>query len=89
MTDHTPHTEAHRKRLQALTKSPGFKLIAHSTLLLKASQMDMDYPPRLRDYVREQLKPLLKQVTGKALSPDKLSIRFSSETSPAVDDQGN
>lgn len=89
MTDHTPHTEAHRKRLQALTKSPGFKLIAHSTLLLKASQMDMDYPPRLRDYVREQLKQLLKQVTGKALSPDKLSIRFSSETSPAVDDQGN
>jgi hypothetical protein len=89
MNDHTQHTEAHRKRLETLTKSPGFKLIANSPLPLKASQLDMDYPPRLRDYIRTQLKQLLQQATGKALSPDKLSIRFSSETNPEVDDQGH
>ena len=89
MNDHPPQTEAHRKRLETLTKSPGFKLIVHSTLLLKASQLDMDYPPRLRDYIREQLKQLLKRITGKALSPDKLSIRFSSQINPEVDDLGH
>ena len=89
MNDYPHHTEAHRNRLEALTKSPGFKLIPHSTLMLKASQMDMDYPPRLRDYVREQLKQLLKRTTGKALSPDTLSIRFRTDTNPAVDDQGH
>lgn len=89
MNDHPPQTEAHRKRLETLTKSPGFKLIAHSTLLLKASQLDMDYPPRLRDYIREQLKQQLKRMTGKTLSPDKLSIRFSSQSNPEVDDLGH
>jgi hypothetical protein len=88
MNDQTQHTEAHRQRLESLTHSPGFKLIAHSTLLLKASQLDMDYPPTLRVYVRAQLKHLLLQTTGKTLSPDKLSIRFSTETNPEVDDQG-
>lgn len=87
--EHAHQTRAYRERLQSLRNSPGFKLIAHSTLQLKASQMDMDYPPRLRDYIRQQLKQQLKRVTGKALSPDKLSIRFSSELNPAVDDQGN
>lgn len=88
MNDHTLHTDAHRQRLENLTKSPGFKLIAHSPLLLKATQLDMDYPPTLRTYIREQLKHLLQQTTGKALSPDKLSIRFCTETNPEVDDQG-
>jgi hypothetical protein len=89
MNNPTLHTEAHRKRLHTLTKSPGFKLIASSNLLLKASQLDMDYPPRLRDYIRDQLKQLLKRMTGKALSPDRLSIRFSSQTNPEVDDLGH
>lgn len=81
-------TPADQKRLEALRNSPGFKLIAHSTLLLKASQLDMDYPPSLRQYVRAQLKALLQQSTGKALSPDKLKIRFRTDTHPEVDDQG-
>lgn len=88
MNDQTPHTDAHRQRLGNLRQSPGFKLIAHSTLLLKATQLDMDYPPTLRAYIREQLRHLLQQTTGKALSPDRLSILFRTETNPEVDNQG-
>jgi len=87
--EHEHQTHAYRERMHALRNSPGFKLIAHSTLLLKASQMDMDYPPPLRDYVRQQLKQLIKKTTGQTLSPDQLSIRFSTDTNPAVDDQGH
>lgn len=82
-TEHDP-----LKRLQALRNSPGFALINNSTLLLKACQLDMDYPPPLRTYVREQLRALLQQTTGKALSPDKLAIRFKTDTHPEVSDQG-
>lgn len=88
MNDQTPHTDPHRQRLENLRQSPGFKLIAHSTLLLKATQLDMDYPPNLRAYIREQLRHLLQQTTGKALSPDKLSINFRTETNPEVNNQG-
>lgn len=81
-------TPTYQKRLESLAKSPGFKLIGDSLLLLKASQLDMDYPPTLRAYVREQLKHLLRQATGRTLSPDKLSIRFRTGNHPEVDDQG-
>lgn len=86
--EHELATQAQRKHLEALRASPGFALITHSTLLLKTCQMDMDYPPKLRDYVRQQLKQMLLQITGKALSPDKLSIRFRTDTNPEIDDSG-
>lgn len=85
---HIQEDPRHQKRLDNLRKSPGFKLIDNTSLLLKACQLDMDYPLRLRNYVREQLKTLLQQTTGQALSPDKLKIRFKTETNPEVDEQG-
>lgn len=88
INEHELTTQARQKHLQALRARPGFALIAQSTLLLKACQMDMDYPPKLRDYVRQQLKKMLLQTTGKPLSPDKLSIRLRTDTNPEIDESG-
>ncbi|GFM55231.1 hypothetical protein PSCICF_14090 [Pseudomonas cichorii] len=76
------------RRLKRLRKSPGFKLIADSVLLLKTLQLDMDCPPPRRMYIHEQLKNLLLQKTGKQLNPDNLHITFTTETRPSVDERG-
>ncbi|MCV4288871.1 hypothetical protein OH708_13215 [Pseudomonas capsici] len=76
------------RRLKRLRKSPGFKLIADSVLLLKTLQLDMDCPPPRRLYIHEQLKNLLQQKTGKQLNPDNLHITFTTETRPSVDERG-
>lgn len=77
------------RQLKALRASPGFKLIAHSALLLKACQLDMDFPPSRQHYVRQQLIMRLTEKTGKTLNPDTLTMTFSTENHPAVDDDGN
>ncbi|WP_440060514.1 dermonecrotic toxin domain-containing protein [Pseudomonas syringae] len=77
------------RQLKALRASPGFKLIAHSALLLKACQLDMDFPPSRQHYVRQQLITQLTEKTGKTLNPDTLTMTFSTENHPAVDDDGH
>ncbi|WP_459199994.1 dermonecrotic toxin domain-containing protein [Pseudomonas tremae] len=76
------------RQLKAMRDSPGFRLIADSALLLKACQLDMDFPPPRQHYVREQLITLLMHKSGNVLDPDTLQITFSSDDLPAVDDQG-
>ncbi|KPY80895.1 hypothetical protein ALO97_05290 [Pseudomonas syringae pv. tagetis] len=89
--EHEPQAPAaHIERpLKALRKSPGFPLIADSVLLLKACQLDMDLPPNRRHHVRQQLVALLTQRTGKALDPDTLGVTFSTQTLPALNDEGH
>ncbi|QXG29483.1 dermonecrotic toxin domain-containing protein [Pseudomonas viridiflava] len=92
-TDQTPATSdsngAIEQRLKALRNSPGFALIANSSLLLKACQLDMDAPPSRRQYLRAQLALYLKQKTGQKLDPDQLHVTFTNETHPAVHDDGH
>ncbi|MCV4281303.1 dermonecrotic toxin domain-containing protein [Pseudomonas capsici] len=76
------------RRLKRLRKSPGFKLITDSVLLLKTLQLDMDCPPPRRVYIHQQLKNLLQQKTGKQLNPDNLHITFTTENRPSVDERG-
>ncbi|WP_122419998.1 dermonecrotic toxin domain-containing protein [Pseudomonas viridiflava] len=91
-TDQPPATSdsnaAIEQRLKALRNSPGFALIANSSLLLKACQLDMDAPPSRRQYLREQLAMLLQERTGQTLDPDQLHVTFINETHPAVHDDG-
>ncbi|MDO7927565.1 hypothetical protein Q6A51_12290 [Pseudomonas sp. KFB-139] len=82
-----PDTQA-LQRLKKLRKSPGFKLLADSILLLKTLQLDMDCPPPRRAYIGEQLKALLLQKAGKQLDPDHLHITFTTENRPSVDERG-
>lgn len=84
--DAAPHIE---RQLRAMRSSAGFRLITDSTLLLKACQLDMDFPPTRQDYVRQHLTTLLRQQSGKALDPDVLQITFSDDDRPAVDDNGH
>lgn len=88
INDRNHEEQDRRTHLQALRASPGFSLIAHSSLLLEACRLDMDYPPKVRDYVRQQLKLLLLQKTGRTLSPDKLNIRFRTDTNPELSANG-
>jgi hypothetical protein len=83
-----PANVARLKRLKTLRARPGFSLVASSSLLLKVCQMDMDYPPSLRDYVGLALKQLLRDITGKDLQPDAIRVRFTTDTNPEVDTQG-
>ncbi|WP_426118641.1 dermonecrotic toxin domain-containing protein [Pseudomonas sp. DSP3-2-2] len=76
------------KKLKALRRSPAMQLIANSPLLLKAYQLDLDCPPKLDEYVREQLIRLLRRRTAKPLEPDKLFIRFTQADQPAVEPDG-
>lgn len=76
------------KKLARVRNRPAAQLLAGSVLSLKAYQLDMDCPPSLRAYVREQLGRFLHEQTGKALSPDALSITFSTETHSAVHADG-
>jgi hypothetical protein len=76
------------KKLKALRASPAMKLVAHSPLRLKAWQLDMDCPPKLDDYVREQLILLLRKGTGRQLNPNRLFLHFTHQTHPAVSDNG-
>jgi hypothetical protein len=76
------------KKLKALRRSPAMKLVVSSPLLLKAYQLDMDCPPKLDEYVREQLIRLLRRRTAKALEPDQLFIRFTHDDQPAVEGDG-
>lgn len=78
-----------QQRLKSLRKSPGFRLIAHSQLFLHAWQMEMDYPPPLRTYVRTELDRLLKQKIPGTLSPDTVYIRFTTEHDPAIANDGS
>jgi len=64
------------------------KLVASSPLLLKAYQLDMDCPPKLAEYVREQLIRLLRRRTAKPLEPDQLFIHFTHDDQPAVEGAG-
>ncbi|WP_024647342.1 dermonecrotic toxin domain-containing protein [Pseudomonas syringae] len=77
------------RQLDALRTSPGFPLMANSALLLKACQLDMDFPPPRHDYARQQVIKLLTEKTGKTLDPDTLMITFSTENRPAVEDDGH
>ena len=77
------------KRLKALRASPGFQLIAHSRLQLRICQMDMDYPPPLRTYVKDALKQLLRSATGKQLSADALLVQLSTDNNPQVNTLGH
>jgi hypothetical protein len=83
-----PANVAHLNRLKALRASAGFGPIAGSSLLLRVCQMDMDYPPSLRDYVRLALKRLMRDSTGKDLNPDAIRVRFTTDTNPEVNTQG-
>ncbi len=76
------------KKLARVRNRPAAKLLAGSVLSLKAYQLDMDWPPSLRAYVHEQLGRFLHEQTGKALSPDALTIAFSTETHSAVHADG-
>ncbi|WP_426140391.1 dermonecrotic toxin domain-containing protein [Pseudomonas sp. DWP3-1-2] len=76
------------QKLNSLRKSPAMALIAHSPLLLKAWQLDMDCPPRASDYLREQLLWLLRQLGSDSLDPDTLFIRFSHDDHPAIEAGG-
>lgn len=76
------------KKLARLRNRPAARLLAGSVLSLKAYSLDMDCPPSLRAYVREQLRRFLRDQTGKALSPDALSIAFSTDTHSAVQADG-
>ena len=87
----SPSTEPDKQdlqRLKRLRKSPGFKLISDSVLLLKTLQLDMDCPSPQRVYIHQQLEKLLLQKTGKKLAPDKLHITFTTESQPSVDERG-
>lgn len=77
------------KSLKALRSSPGFQLIAHSRLQLRVCQMDMDYPPPLRAYVKGALTQLLRSATGKQLSPDALLVQLSTDNNPEVNTLGH
>ncbi len=83
--DHSADIE---RRLTALRDSHGFSLITDSELLLKACQLDMDFPQDRHAHVREQLTTLLARKTGKRLNPDDLHIAFNTQDSPAADDDG-
>jgi hypothetical protein len=76
--------ELNNKHLATLRKSRAAKLLATSTLSLKAWQMDMDCPPGVHAYVEEQLTRLLFEQTGKPFLPDQLYMDFTTDTRPAV-----
>jgi hypothetical protein len=85
---HGSANTARLDQLRALRTSAGFSLIAGSSLLLKICQMDMDYPPSLRDYVRLALKKLMRDIADKDLNPDVIRVRLSTDTNPEVDTLG-
>jgi hypothetical protein len=77
------------QRLKSLRKSPGFKLIAHSVLFLQAWQLDIDYPPSLRAYVRKRLRHMLEDHRPESPSPDDTHITFITEDDPAISNDGS
>lgn len=77
------------QRLKALRKSPGYKLIAHSPLYLRAWQLDMDYPPPLRTYARKRVQRLLEEQLPEPPSPDAIHITFLTEQDPAISTDGD
>lgn len=77
-------TALNHKQLATLRKSPAARLLATSTLSLKAWQMDMDCPPGVRAYVKQQLTQLLFEQTGKHHFPDQMYMDFTTDTRPAV-----
>lgn len=74
----------HHKQIARLRKGRVAKLLISSHLSLKAWQMDMDCPLEPRAFVRQQLTRLLREQTGKSLSPDQMLIHFSTDSRPAV-----
>ncbi|MDB5984271.1 MAG: hypothetical protein JWQ69_5286 [Pseudomonas sp.] len=76
------------KKLARLRNRPAAQMLASSVLALKAYQLDMDCPPSLRAYVREQLRRFLRENTGKELSPDALLISFTTDTHSAIQADG-
>ncbi|MCD5995174.1 hypothetical protein KDX38_16165 [Pseudomonas sp. CDFA 602] len=76
------------RRFKALRKSPGFALIKDSVLFLEACQLDMDFTPRRRHYVREQLAELLINQVGWPMDPDQSYITFITDTHPSVATDG-
>jgi hypothetical protein len=79
-----PATALNHKQLATLRKSRAARLLATSTLSLKAWQMDMDCPPGIHAYVKEQLTRLLFEQTGKPSLPDQIYMDFTTDTRPAV-----
>lgn len=79
-----PATALNHKQLATLRKSRAARLLAMSTLSLKAWQMDMDCPPGVHAYVNEQLTRLLFEQTGKPFLPDQMYVDFTTDTRPAV-----
>ncbi|MDB6050478.1 MAG: hypothetical protein JWR17_3224 [Pseudomonas sp.] len=104
---HTPYTDTpplqaapdavpllNSQRLMALRKSPAAKLLAGSLLSLQTWQMDLDCPPSLRDYIKQQLGRFLfdnrlVDSAGKGLSPDQLYIHFLTDKDPAIQVDGH
>jgi len=80
--------EINHKKIAMLRRSPIVGLLAGSVLNLKAYQLDMDCPPPLRVYMREQLTRRLYEKTGKKLSPDSLFIKLATEAHSAIHADG-
>lgn len=79
-----PVTALNHKQLATLRKSRAARLLATSILSLKAWQMDMDCPPGVHAYVKQQLAQLLFEQTGKPSLPDQLYMNFTTDTRSAV-----
>ncbi|WP_397451586.1 dermonecrotic toxin domain-containing protein [Pseudomonas sp. NA-150] len=85
----TPPPDLNQKRLESLRKSPVARMLTGATLVLKAYQLDMDWPPPVRTYLQQRLSRALQDTAGKPLSPDDLHVHFSTEDNPAVEVDGH
>lgn len=86
----TPNAPAllNHKQLARMRNSPVARLLEGSTWILKAWQLDLDFPPSIHAYLDQRLEEALRERLGRPIDLDALHIHFTTVENPTVENNG-
>jgi hypothetical protein len=76
------------KQLARMRNSPIARLLAGSVWILKAWQLDLEFPPSIQAYLDRQLEQALRDRLGEPIDLDALHIHFTTVENPSVENHG-
>lgn len=76
------------KQLARMRNSPVARLLEGSMWILKAWQLDLEFPPTVQAYMDRQLEQALRDRLGRPVDIDALHLHFTTVENPTVETNG-
>jgi hypothetical protein len=85
---HNPPALLNHKQLARMRNSAVARMLAGSIWILKAWQLDLEFPPTIHAYLDQRLADALRDRLGRPIDPDTLHIHFTTVENPTVESNG-